>query len=212
MTGSAAEPQPGRLGGPRLAACLVAVVAHGAAQHGALRSRPPAGLARRERTAERSPGAPQPSAARRRCNDRPVTDEHFDSEQIVRLWNLALDAVVPVELTKSERELLARGLLEWGGPARPSDAIARVIGFEDVETMHREGARIRRILKASGPLTKRDLQAALIATEIVWSSNFYGAAFDWEMVTGWDDATTLSVLRGLQSKLLWLRNPPRRQT
>jgi hypothetical protein len=46
-----------------------------------------------------------------------------------------------------------------------------------------------RSLKKSGVLTKRDLQAALVATEIVWSSNFYGAAFDWEIVTGWDDAT-----------------------
>lgn len=137
--------------------------------------------------------------------------EDFTSEQIVRLWNLPLDAAVPVELTERERYLLARGLLEWGGPARPSDAIARVIGFDDVETMYRESDRIRRLLKEPAALTKRDLQAALIATEIVWSSNFYGAAFDWESVTGWDDTTTLSVLRGLQRKLLWLRNPPRHQ-
>lgn len=141
-----------------------------------------------------------------------MADEPFTSEQIVRFWNLPLAAAVPVELTKRERDLLARGLLVWGGPARPSDAIARVIGFNDVETLHREGDRIRRILKGSEALTKRDLQAALIATEIVWSSNFYGAAFDWELDTGWDDVTTLSVLRGLQRKLLWLRNPPRKQT
>lgn len=69
-----------------------------------------------------------------------------------RLGNLPLDAAVPVELTKRERDLLARGLLEWGGPARPSDAVARVIGFNDVETLHREGDRIRRILKGSEAL------------------------------------------------------------
>jgi hypothetical protein len=79
-----------------------------------------------------------------------VTDEHFNSEQIVRLWNLPLDAIVPVKLTEEERARLARGLIQWGGPARPSDAIARVIGFEDVETMHREGDRIRQIPQEVG--------------------------------------------------------------
>lgn len=83
-----------------------------------------------------------------------MADERFTSEQVVRLWNLPLDAAVPVELTKRERDLLARGLLEWGGPARPSDAIARVIDFNDVETLHREGDRVRRILKGSEALRK----------------------------------------------------------
>jgi hypothetical protein len=130
-----------------------------------------------------------------------------------RWWDLGPDEVVDVPLGDDERELLAEGLHQWGGAARPTDAVARLIGFDDVDTMHAEGKRIRQLLRAGGPLTKLDWQRALVALEIVWASNFYGAANDWEAVAaGWTDARTLDTLRSIQHQLAGLRAPPRRLT
>ena len=75
--------------------------------------------------------------------------------------------------------------------------------------MYRESRGIRRLLDDGSDLTKRDLQRALIATEIVWASNYYGAGNDWEIVA-WDDERTLRTLRQIQRKLAGLRAPPRR--
>lgn len=128
-----------------------------------------------------------------------------------RWWDLEPDEVVNVPLAEEERELLAEALHQWGGPTRPTDAVARVIGFNDVETMHSEGRRIRQLLREGGSLTKLDWQRALVALEIVWASNFYGAANDWEGVTvGWPDERTLPTLRSIQRQLAGLRAPPRR--
>jgi hypothetical protein len=127
-----------------------------------------------------------------------------------RWWEVEPDEVVDVELSGDERDLLRQGLLQWGGPTRPTDAVAQVIGFSDVETMHRDGERLRQLLRDGTPLSKRDWQRALVATEIVWASNFYGAAGDWEIVAaGWDDQRTLQTLRQLQRRLAGLRAAPR---
>ena len=42
---------------------------------------------------------------------------------------------VTVDLTADERELLAQGLLQWGGPAAPTDALAAAMGFVDVPAL-----------------------------------------------------------------------------
>jgi hypothetical protein len=125
------------------------------------------------------------------------------------LWDVGLDELVDVQLSDDERDLLRQGLLQWGGPTRPTDTVARVIGFADVETMHTEGRRIRVALGDRTPLSKRDWQRALVATEIVWASHFYGAGTDWEIVAGgWDDQRTLQTIRALQRRLAGLRAPP----
>jgi hypothetical protein len=130
-----------------------------------------------------------------------------------RWWELEPDEVVDAPLSKEERELLAEGLHQWGGPTRPTDALARVIGFNDVDTMHAEGRRIRQQLREGAALTKLDWQRALVALEFVWASNFYGAAGDWEHVAGgWSDERTLETLRSIQRRLAGLRAPPRRVT
>jgi len=129
-----------------------------------------------------------------------------------RHWfDVPLDERVELELTADERDLLREGLLQWGGPTRPTDLIAQAIGFSGVDSLHAEGARIREALRNEEPLTKHDWQRALIALEIVWSSSFYGAGDDWEVVAGgWDDDRTLRTLRELQRKLAGLRAAPRR--
>ena len=128
-----------------------------------------------------------------------------------RWWEIDPDAVVDAPLSDEERELLAEGLHQWGGPTRPTDALARVIGFDDVETMHAEGRRIRQQLRQGVALTKLDWRRALVALEFVLASNFYGAAGDWEIVAGgWSDERTLQTSRSIQRRLAGLRAPPRR--
>jgi hypothetical protein len=140
-----------------------------------------------------------------------IVDEQ--GRAVFRLFHwvdVELDEDVELPLSDDERTLLRQGLSQLGGPSRPTDELARVIGFDDRETMHADKRRIMDLLRAGQPLTKLDWQRALIATEIVWAGNFYGAAHDWEAVTGWTDERTLQVLRELQLWFLGLR-PPRRQ-
>jgi hypothetical protein len=42
---------------------------------------------------------------------------------------------IPVDLTQDERYLLTRGLAEWGGPASPTDELARAMGFLSSEDL-----------------------------------------------------------------------------
>ncbi len=129
-----------------------------------------------------------------------------------RWFEISDSEQVEVSLSDEERELLWQGLHQWGGPTRPTDAVANVIGFEDVETLHRDGDRIRHLLRRRGSLTKLDWARALIAVEIVWASEYYGAAGDWEIVSGWSDERTLQTLRSIQRKLNGLRAPPRKRS
>jgi hypothetical protein len=117
--------------------------------------------------------------------------------------------LVTVDLPGDQRGLLIEALTEWGGPTRPTDTLARAMGFADREAIHREGTRIRSALREHQPMTKRDRARALVATEFVFASYYYGAAGDWEVVTTWTDEQTLPVLRGLQRSLGGLRAPSR---
>src|SRR6267378_3449538 len=48
------------------------------------------------------------------------------------LWASGKFPFVAVDLDERERELLSAGLAEWGGPARPTNALAVALGFTDV--------------------------------------------------------------------------------
>jgi hypothetical protein len=85
-------------------------------------------------------------------------------------WEIGPDEVIDPGLSVEERELLWQGLQQWGGPTRPTDAVARVMGFSNVDRMHEEMEPIRERLKAGQPLPKRDWERALVATEIVFAS------------------------------------------
>lgn len=101
--------------------------------------------------------------------------------------------------------LLWRGLLEWSGPARPSDAMAVAIGFLSVDDLLYEGSRIGEVIRAGGSLSKTDWRRALLATEIVFASNTVGAGLDWSITTGFQDDETIEILRSIQRKLLGSR-------
>ena len=125
-------------------------------------------------------------------------------------WQIGADDVVAIDLPDEQRELMIHGLWEWGGPSRATDTVARAMGFTSVEALYRDGARLRSALGERQPMSKRDWARALVATEIVFASSYYGAGTDWAIVTGWSDERTVSVLRDLQRTLAGLRAPPRR--
>jgi hypothetical protein len=109
-----------------------------------------------------------------------------------------------VELSSDERELLAEGLIQWGGPAHPTDQLAQVMGFSSAGNLEQEGARIARELRAGATMTTQDLLRALIATEFVFANDSYGAGADWSIVSGFPDDDTIRRLREIQRKFVRL--------
>lgn len=118
--------------------------------------------------------------------------------------------LVDVALTDDERFLLDRGLVEWGGPARCTEAMAIAIGFSSVADLLAEGYRIADDLTNRRPLSRRDWTRALLATEVVFASDVLGSGHEWEATTDLGDAATISVLRSVQLRLASvIIRPPR---
>jgi hypothetical protein len=111
----------------------------------------------------------------------------------------------PVEerLTPEEKDVLIAGIVQWGGPARMTDEVATMIGFESASAFYADTQRLRRNVER-GQLSSTDARRALVATEIVFASDVIGAGVEWETVTGLSDVETLRLLRGLQRKLIKL--------
>jgi phosphoglycolate phosphatase len=108
---------------------------------------------------------------------------------------------IEVELNHDERALLRWGLRDWGGPASPSEALARVIGFDSIADLHAEGKRIADLIWTGQPLIARDWTRALLATEFVWASEVYGSGLDSIFTFGYSDAEVVALLRSVQRKL-----------
>ncbi len=109
-------------------------------------------------------------------------------------------------LTSREREFLAAGLLEWGGPAHPTDALAVAMGFENEADLHLESERIRQALRGGRSLTPLDWTRALIATEVCFASDYFGAGVEWSIVTQFEDEESVRLLRSVQRKLVSYRS------
>lgn len=120
------------------------------------------------------------------------------------------EQVVAVSLTAEERQLLAFGLLEWGGPACPTDEMARAIGFDDVTHLLAESNRIASDLRDGRPMSRRDWTRALLSTEVVFASDVIGSGVEWPTTTGLDDVATLRVLRSAQKLLVGVVVRPRK--
>ena len=111
--------------------------------------------------------------------------------------------VVAIDLTAQERNLLVQGLGHWGGPAQPTDELARVMGFLGEEDLLRgEGRRLRESVAEGVALTWLDWRRTLLATEIVFASVIVGAGWDWSITTGLSDEETIKLLRAAQEKVL----------
>jgi hypothetical protein len=112
------------------------------------------------------------------------------------------DEPINVDLTPAEQDLLVQGLVQWGGPASPTDALARAIGFQSsVDLWQGEGRSLRDALRLGTPLTPGDWRRILLATEIVFASDVVGAGTDWPITTGLSDLETITALRAIQKKI-----------
>lgn len=111
------------------------------------------------------------------------------------------DHLVAIDLSDDERDVLRRGLSEWGGPARCTDALAVAMDFQNVTDLYGQARRLRSALIANEPLSARDWRRSLVATEFVFTSDVFGSGIDWSITTGWSDEQTIAILRGLQRKL-----------
>lgn len=113
-----------------------------------------------------------------------------------------MDSVLTVDLSDDERSMLRWGLLDWGGPASPTDDLARVMGFESVADLYVQARRMAEDVWTGKGLTRRDWTRALVATEFVWASDVFGSGLDAVYTWGFSDAEGVVLLRSIQRKLL----------
>jgi hypothetical protein len=106
------------------------------------------------------------------------------------------------ELAEDEWEILLAGVRQWGGPATPTAELAVALGFGDVSDLYAESRRLADVLSDRTDLSSVDAVRALVATEIAFGSDVFGAGVEWETVTGLSDEETIAVLRRLQRKLV----------
>jgi hypothetical protein len=92
-------------------------------------------------------------------------------------------------------------LLDWGGPARPTDAFATAMGFTDAAALPDETRALWQQVDHSSSLTAADWRRVLLAVEVVFVSDVVGSGLDWRFTSGFSDVETIGVIRGLQRKL-----------
>lgn len=107
-----------------------------------------------------------------------------------------------LELTDQEVEILSRGLLEWGGPAQPTEEMAVALGFADVPNLMDRCSWLRARLAAGDGLEPVDWARVLTSVEIVFVSDVFGSGYEWSTTTGWHDEETIQALRRIQRKLV----------
>lgn len=112
-----------------------------------------------------------------------------------------------VALDDRERQFLRAAMLEWGGPANPTDALALALGFTSAATMSRETWALWERIEAGQALSAQDWRRVLLAAEVVFASDVVGSGLDWPITSGIPDAESIAILRGLQRKLpRWRRS------
>ena len=107
-----------------------------------------------------------------------------------------------IDLTPEERDLLARGLTEWSGPATASVEIANLLDLAHPPVFLDETQAIARRIRAGEPLEPADWRRALLATEIVFASDVVGSGVEWSTTTGISDEDAIRLLRSAQRKLV----------
>ncbi|MGL5824757.1 MAG: hypothetical protein ACRCYU_08050 [Nocardioides sp.] len=111
------------------------------------------------------------------------------------------EEMLDLPLTDDERELLCRGLREWGGPARCTEELAVAMGFRSVADLVVEAFRLADVVHDGRPLPEADWVRVLFATEIAFASDVVGSGLDWTSTVGMSDVRTVQLLRSLQRKL-----------
>lgn len=117
------------------------------------------------------------------------------------LW-VTRDDLIQIELDERERRLLRCGILEWGGPARCTDAMAIAIGFRSAADLLAQSDRLAGAVASGEAMSSLDWRRALLATEIAFASDVVGSGSDWSATTGLSDAVSLITLRSVQRKII----------
>ena len=110
--------------------------------------------------------------------------------------------MIAISLREDERAVLMCGLLEWGGPAHCTDALAFAMDFGTVDELLSVGIRLRDQVSQGKAMSRFDWRRTLLATEIVFASDVVGSGVDWESTTGRSDEDTIGILRSLQRKII----------
>ena len=107
-----------------------------------------------------------------------------------------------IDLEPDERQMLVHGLVDWGGPANGSDALAVAMGFANMHQLHIEAQNLIKAIDTSKPLSIRDWTRALVATEFAFVSEVLGTGLgEWSSITGMDPEHWIAILQRLQDKL-----------
>jgi hypothetical protein len=134
-------------------------------------------------------------------SDRPASSGEAGCPESVSEQQLPT-AIVPVDLDPEEREMLVRGLNDWGGPAYGSDALAVAMGFESIDKVGAEAPALIRAIQEGRSLSVRDWTRALVATEFAFVSVVLGTGVsEWSTINGGSEEKWFGVLRRLQHKL-----------
>jgi hypothetical protein len=116
------------------------------------------------------------------------------------------DRLVKVSLDDRERRFLRAALLDWGGPAQPTQELALAMGFRDAEHLAEDTWRLWDCIDADSALSVEDWRRVLLTAEVVFVSDVVGSGLDWAITSGISDEESIAILRDLQRKLPRWRN------
>jgi hypothetical protein len=129
-----------------------------------------------------------------------------DVRVLERQNGLVTDEPAPVELSDDERAFLRAALLDWGGPANPTDEVAVALGATDADSLSAHTWGLWKRFEAEGALSTAAWRQVLLAVEVVFVSDVVGSGLDWPITSGFSDADSIRILRGLQRRLPRWRN------
>ena len=105
-------------------------------------------------------------------------------------------------LSDNERFLLRQGVLQWVGPARPSESVARSAGFDSLAESTNMVLPLVKAIDDRAPMPLAQWKRALAMTELMFGNGEFGAVFEWHTATGREDLETITALRSVQRKML----------
>jgi hypothetical protein len=108
---------------------------------------------------------------------------------------------VPVLLDDRERSFLRAALLDWGGPADPTGALALAMGFTSADNLADEAWALWERIEAGEALATEDWRRVLLAAEILFVCDVVGSGLDWQITSDFSDEESIALLRGLQRNL-----------
>ncbi|MGW6280318.1 hypothetical protein [Kribbella sp. NPDC055071] len=114
--------------------------------------------------------------------------------------------LIRVEFDDQELRFLRAALLDWGGPAAPTDEISVAMGFTNARLLASEAWALWKRIEAGEGLSLADWRRTLLAVEIVFVSDVVGSGLDWRLTSGVSDEESIDILRRVQRKLPRWRN------